>query len=113
MYVSPEAHSAFTGSPVEIGLSPGDKFTAFGGALTGTMLQVIEPTFVVQSWRSESFKEEDRDSTLMLKFSTKGGDGFIDMIHLDVPKHDYDGVSQGWQKYYWTPWNEYLKSLKE
>jgi hypothetical protein len=26
-----------------------------------------------------------------------------------VPEHDYEDVKEGWGKYYWTPWREYLR----
>ena len=35
--------------------------------------------------------------------SPEGDEGRIDLIHLDVPDQDYEGVFQGWEKYYWTP----------
>jgi hypothetical protein len=28
---------------------------------------------------------------------------------VNVADHDFAGVSQGWEKYYWTPWLEYLQ----
>jgi len=28
---------------------------------------------------------------------------------LDVPDHDFQDVTAGWQKYYWTPWRAYLE----
>lgn len=110
MYVSADLHSAFTGSPVTIDAESGSLFSAFEGALTGTVLVTIKPSLVVQSWRSVSFYEQDPDSTLILKFSTIGDEGQIDLIHLDVPAQDYDGVTNGWEKYYWTPWRNFLTS---
>jgi len=63
---------------------------------------------IIQSWRSNAFKAEDPDSTLILSFTPVGDAGRIDLIHLDVPDHDYDGVTQGWENYYWAPWRAYL-----
>ena len=114
MYLDPAAHAAFTGWPVEIGPEPGAAFRAFGGQLSGMILAVVRPRLVVQSWRSTKFRDEDRDSTLILQFTPDGEDvanrsGRIDLVHLDVPEHDYLGVTEGWQKYYWTPWKTYLE----
>ena len=39
----------------------------------------------------------------------KSDAGWIDLVHLDVPEHDFDGVTTGWEKYYWTPWRECLE----
>ena len=111
MYLDSSAHAAITGAPVIIGDEPGAKFQAFDGALTGTILKVERPRLIVQSWRSIEFKPENPDSTLILYFSPEGNQGRIDLIHLDVPDHDYDGVTQGWEKYYWAPWRKYLETL--
>ena len=108
MYLDPQIHSAITGAPVEIGDQPGDGFMAFNGMLTGTTLSVIEPRLIVQSWRSGMFHEGDPDSTLILAFTPEGEQGRIDLVHLDVPDHDYDDVVKGWDKYYWGPWRAYL-----
>ena len=111
MYLNPSAHEAITGARVVIGDERGARFQAFDGALTGTMLEVVRPSLIVQSWRSTEFKAENPDSTLILSFSQEGDKGRIDLIHLDVPDHDYEGVTQGWEKYYWVPWRKYLESL--
>jgi len=108
MYLDPAAHQAITGAPVDIGDERGSEFKAFDGALTGTILEVLKPRLIIQSWRSKVFKAEDSDSTLILSFTPESDEGRIDLIHLDVPDHDYDGVTQGWGKYYWAPWRAYL-----
>jgi uncharacterized protein YndB with AHSA1/START domain len=41
MYLDPKQHAAFTGAPVKIAARAGAGFEAFGGALTGTILQVV------------------------------------------------------------------------
>jgi len=110
MYLDPSIHNAIIGAPVEIGDERGSNFQAFDGALTGTILEVIKPRLIIMSWRSNAFKTEDPDSTLILSFTPEGDEGQIELIHLDVPDHDYDGVIQGWEKYYWTPWRAYLES---
>lgn len=109
MYLDPVEHAAFTGHPVTIGAESGANFTAFEGQLSGQILQVIEPRLIVQSWRSMQFRDDDPDSTLILTFSTEGDEGRIDLVHLDVPDHDFEGVTEGWRKFYWEPWREYLK----
>jgi activator of HSP90 ATPase len=109
MYLDPGLHAAITGAPVTISRQAGSEFQAFGGVLTGTMLAVYEPRLVIQSWRSSQFRPEDADSTLILSFHAAPAGGQIDLIHLDVPDHDFVGVTEGWEKYYWTPWRRYLE----
>src|SRR3972149_6541401 len=85
MYLDPAVHGAFTGSPVSIGEESGATFLAFDGQLAGTMLVVVRPRLIVQSWRSTKFAEGDPDSTLILCFSPEASDkqsGRIDLVHL-------------------------------
>ncbi len=111
MYLDPAAHAAITGNAVTIGAEPGAAFSAFGGQLSGTILAVVRPRLIVQAWRSTKFHAVDPDSTLILSFTPDDFDathGRIDLVHLDVPDHDFQDVTEGWPKYYWTPWREYL-----
>lgn len=109
MYLDPAEHEAITGAPVEIGETPGSRFEAFGGMLQGTILAVVRPRLIVQGWRSAHFRETDPDSTLILAFSDEGDQGRIDLVHLDVPEHDFKGVTDGWPEHYWVPWRRLLE----
>jgi activator of HSP90 ATPase len=108
MYLHPRKHAAITGAKVAIGSRPGSKFSAFGGALTGRMLQTVPGRLIVQAWRSTAFRKGDADSTLIIRFTPKGRSGRIDLVHVNVPDHDYSGVNKGWKNYYWKPWRKYL-----
>ena len=108
MYLDPAEHAAITGAPVTIAAESGANFSAFGEALSGAILALIPGQLIVQSWRSTEFHDDDADSTLILSFSDTDSGGRIDLVHLGVPDHDYAGVTEGWQKYYWSPWKAYL-----
>lgn len=108
MYLDPVRHAEITGGPVAIGSEPGALFEAFDGSLSGSILSVAAPTLIVQAWRSTNFYDEDADSILILSFVPLGEEGRIDLVHLDVPEQDYQGVIDGWEEYYWTPWRLYL-----
>jgi activator of HSP90 ATPase len=108
MYLSPKAHGSITGGKVVVGARPGSRFSAFGGALRGRTLQTIGGRLIVQSWRSSAFKKSDPDSTLIIRFTPKGKAGCVDLVHVNVPDHDYNGVNKGWKNYYWKPWRKYL-----
>lgn len=108
MYLSPKKHGAITGGKVTIGSRPGSNFHAFGGALSGRVLQTIPGRLIVQAWRSSGFKKGDVDSTLILRFTPSGRRGRVDLMHVNVPNHDYNGVNKGWKRYYWQPWRKYL-----
>ena len=108
MYLDPAEHAAFTGSPVTISGQPGAVFRAFNGVLTGTILQVVPKRLIVQSWRSPHWGDNDIDSTLVLTFVPEKEGGRIELVHVNVVDADFAGVSQGWEKFYWTPWRAYL-----
>ena len=108
MYLDPVEHAAFTGSPVTISARAGAPFRAFGDVLTGTILQVVPKRLIVQSWRSPHWGISDIDSTLILAFLPEKDGGRIELVHANVVDEDFAGVSQGWEKFYWTPWRLYL-----
>jgi len=110
MYMDASVHAAITGAAVTIDATSGGEFRAYDGVLSGTFLQLDRPDLIVQSWRSIKFNDSDPDSTLILSFVTDGDEGKIVLVHLDVPDHDYEGVSEGWEKLYWDPWRKYLES---
>jgi activator of HSP90 ATPase len=109
IYLDPKRHAAFTGGPVKISPKPGSKFDAFKGMLSGSTIAVVPGKMIVQRWRSMHFKKSDLDSILVLTFSQEGKQGRIDLVHVNVPVHDYKGVTTGWKKYYWMPLRAYLK----
>jgi uncharacterized protein YndB with AHSA1/START domain len=109
MYLNPRLHAAITGFPVKIAARAGSPFKAFGGALSGTILQVVPKRLIVQSWRSTHFGKRDVDSTLVLTFLPHGKGGRIMLSHVNVAERDYGGVSDGWAKYYLVPWRAYLE----
>lgn len=108
MYLDAGAHAAFTGSPVEIEARPGGAFRAFDGVLTGTVLHVAPTRLIVQTWRSARWPAGAADSVLVLSFGPDPEGGRIELVHANVPDEDFAGVSDGWGKYYWTPWRAYL-----
>ena len=109
MYLSPRTHGAITGAKVQIGARPGARFRAFGGALRGHILRTVPGRLIVQAWRSTAFHKRDHDSTLILRFLPAGRNrGRIDLVHVNVPAHDYRGVNRGWKNYYWKPWRKFL-----
>ncbi len=108
MYLNPRTHRAITGAKVVISARHGSRFSAFDGMLQGRMLHTVPGRLIVQAWRSVNFRKGDVDSTLILRFTPKGRQGRIDMMHVNVPDQDYRGVTAGWKKYYWQPWRRYI-----
>ncbi len=112
MYLDSREHAGFTGMPVTVSAVPGSAFSAFNGVITGTILQVVPKRLIVQSWRSPHWGLNDLDSTLVLTFLTENDGARIELTQANVVDADFAGVSQGWEKYYWAPWREYLERAK-
>lgn len=110
MYMDSDIHAEFTGAPVKISDEPDSVFEAFGGLLNGRTLQTVKHRLIVQSWRSVNFADSDPDSTLIISFTPEEeGEGRIDLVHIDVPENDYQGVTGGWDSRYFSPWLVYLQ----
>jgi len=111
MYLSPKKHAEITGSPVSVSSKEGSRFRAFDGMISGKTLMVIPKYMIVQSWRGSHWKKEEIDSILVLTFLPEGDQGKIELVHVNVADSDYEGVKEGWEKYYWKPWREYLAKM--
>lgn len=108
MYLDPAAHAAFTGFPVTLEPRAGGAFRAFDGMLSGTLLHIEPKKLIVQTWRSANWPAAAIDSVLTLSFWSENDGARIELVHVNVAEGDFAGVSQGWEKYYWTPWRAYL-----
>ncbi len=108
MYLDAARHAAFTGAAVSIAPRAGAVFSAFDGALSGTVLHVEPKRLIVQTWRSTNWPAGAIDAVLVLSFWPAAEGARIELVHVNVPEEDFAGVSQGWEKYYWTPWRNYL-----
>ena len=78
--------------------------------LTGKLLHIEPKRVIVQTWRSTNFPADALDSVLVLSFWPEAGGARIELVQVNVPEEDFAGVSQGWEKFYWTPWKAYLES---
>ena len=108
MYLDAEAHAAFTGLPVRLEPHAGGVFRAFDGMVTGTILHIQPKSLIVQTWRATSWPLTEIDSVLTLSFWPAEDGARIELVHVNVADDDFAGVSQGWERYYWTPWRTYL-----
>jgi len=108
MYLDAESHAALTGLPVTIEPHAGGAFRAFDGMLSGTILHIEPKTLIVQTWRSVNWPLAALDSVLTLSFWPAEDGARIELVQVNVADEDFAGVSQGWEKYYWTPWRAYL-----
>ena len=55
------------------------------------------------------FYKTDPDSILIIKFIGTVKGCRVELVHVNVPDQDFEGVKKGWAKHYWQPWRAYLK----
>jgi activator of HSP90 ATPase len=108
MYLDARSHSALTGAPATVEPRAGTAFSAFDGMLSGTLLHIEPKRLIVQTWRSKNWPADAIDSVLVLSFWPQQDAARIELVQVNVADEDFAGVSQGWEKYYWTPWRAYL-----
>src|SRR6266852_229735 len=112
LFMDSAKHTAATGMPAKIIPKVGGKWSAFGGMILGKNLALVPNRMIVQAWRSSAWKPTDPDSILVVQFEKfASGGAIVELTHVGVPRYDHKGVTQGWKKYYWKPWKEYLKIL--
>jgi activator of HSP90 ATPase len=109
IYMDARQHAAATGAPVVVSRKSGSRFSAFGGEVAGRTLAVVPGRLIVQAWRGRRWPKTDADSVLILTFTDTSRGGRVDLVHANVPAHDYAGVKTGWTRYYWQPWKAYLR----
>lgn len=112
MYLDAQKYAAFAGVPITVEPCPGTSFHAIEGMLSSTLLHVKPKRLIVQTWRSGNWSSEAMDSILTLSFwpQDNGARIKIKIVHINVPDEDLAGVSQGWEKYYWSPWRAHLSA---
>jgi hypothetical protein len=98
--------------PAKVSRKVGGTWSAFGGSIHGRNLLLTPCKLIVQSWRGP-WKAGDADSILVVTFTKVPGGAQVDLVHIGVPGHDYKGVSEGWPKYYWKLWREYLAKRRK
>ena len=111
MYMDSKQHAQATGAPAKVSRRAGGAFSAFGGQLKGKNLLVVPTKMIVQTWRAEMWKKSDPDSILVIEFHKTKTGSRVDLVHVNVPEYDHQGVTDGWRHYYWEPWRVYLEAL--
>jgi activator of HSP90 ATPase len=101
-------HSKFTGAPASISRSVGGKFSAYGGDLSGTNLELRPDKKIVQSWRSDDWPAGHYSRASFTLKKIKGGTR-LSFYQSGVPNAHYAGIKQGWIDYYWKPMKAMLE----
>lgn len=106
-----EKHSQFTGAKASISREIGGKFTAYDGALSGTMLELVPDTKIVQTWRgSDEGWVPGHYSTATFSLEAIEGGTRLTFVQTGVPEQSLEQISRGWHTYYWPKMKQMLDS---
>jgi uncharacterized protein YndB with AHSA1/START domain len=89
----------------------GGKFTAHGGYITGTNLELTPGKRIVQSWRTTRFTERDEDSQIAVTLTKVARGTRVRLRHSHVPE-GHDGYKSGWKTHYFEPMKRYFAAKK-
>jgi activator of HSP90 ATPase len=108
IYLDSKKHTAAIGASASITPKEGALFSSFDKYTTGRNLQLVKNRLIVQSWRAIDWNKTDIDSTFILRFEQDGKDAVVHMVHANIPDKYVKSIKDGWNKFYWQPWKEYL-----
>ena len=101
MLMDSAQHTRFTGAPASISREVGGAFSAYGGALSGTNIELVADAKIVQAWRANDWPDGHYSNATFVLEETDGGTR-VTFTQTEVPEEHYDDISQGWRDYYWS-----------
>ena len=106
-----EKHSQFSGAKASISRELGGSFTAYDGALSGTILELVPDTKIVQAWRaSDEAWVPGHYSTATFSLEATDGGTRLTFVQTGVPEQRVEQIAQGWQEFYWAKMKQMLES---
>ena len=106
-----DKHTQFTGAKASISREIGGSFTAYDGALSGTILELVPDAKIVKSWRgSDEGWVPGHYSTATFTLEAIDGGTRLTFVQSGVPEKSFDQINQGWHTYYWPKMKQFLES---
>ncbi|KAL1844956.1 hypothetical protein VTK73DRAFT_1443 [Phialemonium thermophilum] len=108
-FTDPQRLAAFTRAPPKVfeGAQPGGRFELFGGNVSGSFVELREPTLIVQRWRLDQWPR-GHHSTLRIEFDQN------DVDNVTVMRVTWSGVPVGQEEVTKRNWGEYyVRSIKK
>ena len=106
-----EKHSRFSGAKASISREVGGSFTAYDGALSGTILELVPDVKIAQTWRgSDDGWVPGHYSTATFSLEAVNSGTRLTFVQTGVPEQSFEQISQGWHTYYWPKMKQMLES---
>ena len=95
-----DKHAGFTGAPAKISCEVGGEFSAYGGSIGGTNLELVPDQRIVQMWRGSSWPE-GHYSTVVFELEPLDNGTGLRFTQTGVPEQHFDEINRGWISAYW------------
>lgn len=99
-------HGAFTGEPANIG-GDGEKWSAYGGKISGRNIELVPGKRVVQTWRPGNWAEGVH-SLVRFELTAEGEGTKLVLDHSGVPAEGGAHIDGGWHRMYWEKLAKHL-----
>ena len=104
-------HSMITGSKATAEPGVGGHFSAWGGSIRGTTLELEPDALIVQAWRASDFPEGSEDSRLEVRFQAlepaEHGTR-VTILHTGLPVGTGHRYEEGWRNFYFERMKKYF-----
>jgi len=111
-WMDSEEHTWMTGSDASVEEGVGGRFTAWEGYISGTTLELVPYSRIVQAWRTTEFPPGSPDSRLEVRLEPAEGGTQITLIHTGIPDGQGESYRQGWLDWYFAPMKRYFEARR-
>jgi uncharacterized protein YndB with AHSA1/START domain len=109
-WLSSEGHTNMTGGEAIASSELGSTYTAWDDYISGTTIETVPNSKIVQKWRTVEFPESAEDSILEIHLEgIEGNKTRLKLIHTNLQKGDGQKYSDGWEMHYFEPMTEFYK----
>jgi uncharacterized protein YndB with AHSA1/START domain len=110
LLVDPREQRAFSGEPARAEPRPGAKFSAYGGRISGIVVDLLPGRRVVQAWRAREFPIGIFSMATFNLVPTSQGGTELTLTHRGVPKELIPQTMENWRVLYWEKMKRYLQT---
>jgi activator of HSP90 ATPase len=108
-WLDAKGHSAMTGAKATVeSTAIGGRFTAWGGYIEGTHVDLEPGRRLFQSWRATDFPADAPESYLEVIFLPAAGGATVRIRHTEVPEKLAASLLKGWKDFYLKPMVKYF-----
>ncbi|HVO77637.1 MAG TPA: SRPBCC domain-containing protein [Methanomassiliicoccales archaeon] len=112
-FMDPKKHAEFTESEASGSSEVGGEFSAWGGYITATNVELVRGKRIVQDWSTSEWPEGYPPSRLEIELKAVAKGTELTLKQSKVPVEQADDYDQGWYDSYWTPMTRYFERKKK